>query len=294
MWPPPSSETTSRLQRLQELEQMRKKRQIASGTLYSEPTDAGTRLSRRQQISGSVGMHKLLQSHEEKRKSIIGRRSLVDRDSSNISSSLSSSHGSLVTSVNYGGARPKNIDVASSMRKTVLSENESEYIGRDRSASLTNSEGTESAPLLRSHSATGLQSYRTGSFSSLVEGFHNNSFTHTSESVGNTSVSEDEEDIEDFKRSLLGVQNLINVPEREELSLQQSYPKYVQSTKEIDTSRLLIHHIDPQQKSFSLKKTESTPSAPNQQRIQNMVSESMKRLDSLFDTPVKTRKKRPP
>ncbi|XP_063444872.1 uncharacterized protein LOC134725177 isoform X2 [Mytilus trossulus] len=273
MWPPPSSETATRLQRLQELEQMRKERQLASGLISNEPTDAGTRLSRRQQISGSIGIrNKLIDNHEERRKSFQGRRTLAESRGSN---SLSTSQGSL--SSRYGGARPKNLDLSSSSNKTVSSQQLDDYGGRERSSSLTNTDETLTSPLLRSQSETEIPSPQSASF---------NNATHFSESAANTSVSEDEDDIENFKRSLLGIQSLANVQEKDEPVLQRSLPMYTSTRKSgnIDSSKLLIHQSERKGENFSVRKPTPVSNATSHQRVQNMVSESMKRLDSLFDT----------
>ena len=286
MWPPPSSDMASSLQRLQELEQLRKQRQSTSTIISGEPTDAGTRLSRRQQIGGhTAGMRKLLDSHEERRKTFVGRRPLTEKRNLNDNNSFGMSQGSLDYSGHYGGARPKNLEIIS-LRTRVLTQQDGDYTGRERSSSLTNSDENGISPLLRSQSVTGLQSNQSGSYGDLVEGFNKDSHSQTSESTINTSISEDEEDIEHFKRSLLGVQNLTDVLERDEPVLQPSLPTFTINKNEIDTSRLLIHRSEPQERTSSFAKLDSAVSSqPNQQRVQNMVSESMKRLDSLFDTP---------
>ncbi|XP_071158612.1 uncharacterized protein [Mytilus edulis] len=284
MWPPPSSETATRLQRLQELEQMRKERQLASGLISNEPTDAGTRLSRRQQISGSIGIrNKLIDNHEERRKSFQGRRTLAESRGSN---SLSTSQGSL--SSRYGGARPKNLDLSSSSIKTVSSQQLEDYGGRERSSSLTNTDETLTSPLLRSQSETEILSPQSASFNNATEGYGNNTDfnTHFSESAANTSVSEDEDDIENFKRSLLGIQSLANVQEKDEPVLHRSLPMYTSTRKSgnIDSSKLLIQRSERHGENFSVRKPTPVSNTTSHQRVQNMVSESMKRLDSLFDT----------
>ncbi|CAC5420115.1 unnamed protein product [Mytilus coruscus] len=282
MWPPPSSETATRLQRLQELEQMRKQRQLASGLISNEPTDAGTRLSRRQQISGSIGIrNKLIDNHEERRKSFQGRRTLTEGRGSN---TLSMSQGSL--SSRYGGARPKNLELSSSLNKTDSSQQLEDYGGRERSSSLTNTDESLSSPLLRSQSETEILSNQSDSFNNATEGYGNNTNfnTHFSESAANTSVSEDEDDIESFRRSLLGIQSLANVQEKDEPVLHRSLPIYTRKSSNIDSSKLLIHRSEVKDENFSARKSTPVSNAASHQRVQNMVSESMKRLDSLFDT----------
>ncbi|XP_052061470.1 extracellular matrix-binding protein ebh-like isoform X2 [Mytilus californianus] len=282
MWPPPSSETATRLQRLQELEQMRKQRQLASSLISNEPTDAGTRLSRRQQISGSIGIrNKLIDNHEERRKSFQGRRTLAEGRGSN---TLSMSQGSL--SSRYGGARPKNLELSSSLNKTDSSQQLEDYGGRERSSSLTNTDESLSSPLLRSQSETEILSNQSASFNNATEGYGNNTNFNTrfSESAANTSVSEDEDDIENFRRSLLGIQSLANVQEKDEPVLHRSLPMYTRKSGNIDSSKLFIHRSEVKDENFSARKSTPVSNAASHQRVQNMVSESMKRLDSLFDT----------
>lgn len=285
MWPPPSSDTASRIQRLQELEQMRKQRQANSVMqINSEPTDATTRLSRRQQIGGhSIGMRKLVDGHEERRKTLLGRRALNENRSSEMNNSLSMSQGSIDSSTYHGGARPKNFDI-SSVRKIALSH-PGEVIGRERSSSLTNSETSSNVPLLRSQSITGLPD-QSESCDNVEQIYDKENFpTKEIETVTNTSISEDEEDIESFKRSLLGIQSFTPVSEKDEPVLQQRLPTLRRHENEIDTSKLIIHRTDRKEKTFSMPITETTSGRSSQGRIQNLVTDSMKRLDSLFETP---------
>jgi hypothetical protein len=95
------------------------------------------------------------------------------------------SQGSLDYSGHYGGARPKNLEIIS-LRTRVLTQQDGDYTGRERSSSLTNSDENGISPLLRSQSVTGLPSNQSGSYGDLVEGFNKDSHSQTSESTINT------------------------------------------------------------------------------------------------------------